>query len=128
LTLNVFLIEGLTFMLRIFLNGKIRDIRLTAVRPDYEGSITVDEEYLEKSGILPNEEVHVLNLNTGGRLTTYAIPGKRGSGAIELNGPASRLGMVGDEVMILSYIMLTSEEAVKHTPRIISINPVKRGG
>ncbi|MCU0609315.1 MAG: aspartate 1-decarboxylase [Chitinispirillaceae bacterium] len=110
-------------MQRIFLSGKIRDIRLTALRPDYEGSITLDEEYMERAGILAFEEVHVLNLNAGTRIITYAIKGKRGSGCVELNGPAARHGMIHDEIMVLSYAILTPDEYLKHTPRILSVNP-----
>jgi aspartate 1-decarboxylase len=108
-------------MQRMFLNSKIRDIRLTAVRPDYEGSITLDEDYLEKAGILPFEEVHVLNLSTGSRIITYAIKGKRGTGCVELNGPAARLGMPGDEVMVLTYALLEPDEIAKHVPCIVSM-------
>ncbi len=110
-------------MLRMFLNGKIRDIRITGVNLEYEGSITLDEEYLEKSGILPNEEVHVLNVDTGTRLITYAIKGERHSGLVELNGPAARLGMKGDRVMVLSYAMLSPEEFANHKPKIVCVNP-----
>ncbi|MGA3050636.1 MAG: aspartate 1-decarboxylase [Chitinispirillaceae bacterium] len=110
-------------MQRMFLHSKIRDIRLTAIRPDYEGSITIDKEYLAKADILPYEEVHVLNLSTGARIITYAISGDRGSGCIELNGPAARLGMVGDEIMVLTYALLDPMEIEKHRPTIISINP-----
>jgi aspartate 1-decarboxylase len=110
-------------MLRMFLNGKIRDIRITGVNLEYEGSITLDEEYLERSGILPNEEVHVLNVDTGIRLITYAIKGERYSGIVELNGPAARLGMKGDRIMVLSYAMLSPEEIPGHTPKIVCINP-----
>lgn len=113
-------------MQRMFLHSKIRDIRLTAVRPDYEGSIAIDEEYLAKAGILPYEEVHVLNLSTGARIVTYAITGKGGSGCIELNGPAARLGMVGDEIMVLTYALLDSAEIGRHAPTIISINPARQ--
>lgn len=113
-------------MHRIFLSAKIRDIRLTALRPDYEGSISLDEEYLERAGILPYEEVHVLNLNAGTRIITYAIQGPRGSGCVELNGPAARHGMVGDEVMVLSYLLLSPKETAGHQPRIISINPSRQ--
>jgi aspartate 1-decarboxylase len=112
-------------MLRMFLSGKIRDIRITGVYLEYEGSITIDEDYLEQAGILPNEEVHVLNVDTGTRLLTYAITGKRGSGTIELNGPAARLGMVGDRIMVLSYAMLSAEEIPGHTPKIVCVNPKK---
>lgn len=108
-------------MLRMFLNGKLRDIRITGVNLEYEGSITLDADYLERAGILPNEEVHVLNKETGTRLITYTIKGERGSGIVELNGPAARLGMVGDRIMILSYCMLSEAEIANHTPKIVSI-------
>jgi aspartate 1-decarboxylase len=108
-------------MQHLFLSAKIRDIRLTAVRPDYEGSITLDEAYLEKAGIHPFEEVHVLNLNTGSRIVTYAIKGQRGSGCVELNGPAARSGMVGDEIMVLTYVLLEPSEIKTHSPKILSI-------
>ena len=78
-------------MYRRFLNAKIRDIRITGTYLDYEGSITLDEDRIEKAGMLPNEEVQVLNVETGARFTTYVIKGERGSGAVELNGPAARL-------------------------------------
>jgi aspartate 1-decarboxylase len=110
-------------MLRMFLNGKIRDIRITGVNLEYEGSITLDEEYLERSGILPDEEVHVLNVDTGTRLITYAIKGERNTGIVELNGPAARLGMKGDRIMVLSYAMLSAEEIPGHKPKIVCINP-----
>jgi aspartate 1-decarboxylase len=108
-------------MYRMFLNSKIRDVRITGVNLEYEGSITIDEEYLERAGILPSEEVHVLNVNTGVRLTTYVIKGQRGSGIMELNGPAARLGMVGDKIMVLAYAMLDPQEIAGHSPRIVSI-------
>lgn len=112
-------------MFRRFLNGKIRDIRITNVDLEYEGSITLDEEYMDKAGILPNEEVHVLNVDTGTRLITYSIKGKRGSGIVALNGPAARLGMVGDRIMVLSYALLSLEDIPNHNPKIVSINPRK---
>jgi aspartate 1-decarboxylase len=112
-------------MQRMFLGGKIRDIRITALHPEYEGSIVLDEEYMEKAGILPYEEVHVLNLNAGTRIITYAIKGKRGSGSVELNGPAARHGMVGDEVMVLTYVVLAPPEIAGHKPRIVCINPTR---
>jgi aspartate 1-decarboxylase len=107
----------------MFLNGKLRDIRLTKTNLEYEGSITLDEDYLDRAGILPNEEVHVLNMETGTRMITYAIRGERGSGAVELNGPAARLGMVGDRIMVLSYVQLSPEEIPHHKPKIICIDP-----
>jgi aspartate 1-decarboxylase len=108
-------------MYRMFLNSKLRDVRITGVNLEYEGSITIDEDYLDRAGILPDEEVHVLNVNTGSRLTTYVIKGERGSGIVELNGPAARLGMVGDRIMVLAYAMLSPDEVAGHKPTIISV-------
>jgi len=108
-------------MYRMFLNSKLRDVRITGVNLEYEGSITIDADYLDRAGILPDEEVHVLNVNTGVRLTTYVIKGERGSGIMELNGPAARLGMVGDRIMVLTYAMLSPEEIAGHKPVIISV-------
>ena len=110
-------------MYRMFLNGKLRDLRLTRTNLEYEGSITLDEDYLDRAGILPNEEVHVLNMETGSRLITYAIRGERGSGAVELNGPAARLGMVGDRIMVISYVQLSPEEIKDHVRKIICVHP-----
>ena len=110
-------------MLRRFLKSKIRDIRLTGTYLEYEGSITLDEDYLEASGIAPNEEVQLLNVENGARFTTYAIRGERGSGAVELNGPAAHLGKVGDRVMVLTYALLYDEEIPEHEPVILCVNP-----
>jgi len=110
-------------MYRRFLNAKIRDIRITATHLDYEGSITLDEDWLDEAGLLPNEEVQILNVATGARFTTYIIRGERGSGAVELNGPAARLAEVGDKVMVLSYALLHPDEIEGHEPKVVSVNP-----
>ncbi len=106
-------------MLRRFLNAKIRDLRLTGRHLEYDGSITLDEAYLEKAGILPGEEVQVLNQSNGARFTTYVIKGERSSEIVELNGPAAHLGTVGDIVMVLSYVLLSEDEVAAHKPRIV---------
>lgn len=110
-------------MYRRFLNAKIRDIRITATRLEYEGSITLDRDYLEEAGILPDEEVQVLNQETDARFTTYVILGAAGSGAVELNGPAARLASVGDRVMVLSYALLSGEEIPDHEATVVRVNP-----
>jgi aspartate 1-decarboxylase len=109
-------------MFRTMLKAKIRDIRLTATKIDYEGSITLDENYLEKTGIVVNEQVHVINKANGERFVTYAIKGARGSGAVELNGPAARLGMLGDEIMVLAYALYNEDEVAQHSPNILSVD------
>ena len=105
----------------MFLKAKLRDLRVTGAQLEYEGSITIDRNYLDKAGIAPYEEVQVLNLNNGSRITTYAIAGTPGSGIVELNGPAARSGIVGDRVIVLTYCLLTDEEAARHVPRVISV-------
>ncbi len=109
-------------MFRRFLKAKIRDIRLTGTRLEYEGSVTLDQDYLDRAGISPSEEVQVLNLNNGSRLTTYTISAPRGSGLVELNGPAARFGLTGDRIMVLSYCLLADSEIDGHEPTIVSIN------
>lgn len=113
-------------MLRSFLNAKIAGLRITGTNLEYQGSITLDDRYIEKVGILANEEVHVLNLENGNRLTTYVIRGVRGSGIVELNGPAARMGMVGDRIMILTYALFTAEEIATHVPRIHRVKTPKK--
>lgn len=108
-------------MYRRFLKAKIRDIRVTGTSLEYEGSITLDEDYLDKSGIRPFEEVQVLNADNGVRLTTYVIKGERGSGIVELNGPAARCAYQGDRVMVLSYCLLDEDEIDSHDPVVLSV-------
>jgi aspartate 1-decarboxylase len=107
-------------MIRRFLNAKLRDIKITHTFVEYEGSITLDEDYLEETGILPFEEVHVLNMESGARFITYAIKGDRGSGVVQLNGPAAYLGKPGDRIMVLTYAYLMEGEVAKHKPCIVS--------
>ena len=79
-------------MLRVMMKSKIHRATLTGTELHYEGSIAIDQDLLDQADILPGEQVQIVNLNNGERLVTYAITGERGSGIIELNGPAARLG------------------------------------
>lgn len=89
--------------MRTMLKSKIHRATVTEANVDYEGSITIDEELMEAADILPYEQVHVLDIDTGARLETYAIEGERGSGVICINGAAARLVSEGDKVIIISY-------------------------
>ncbi len=109
-------------MTRTMLKSKIHRARVTGVHLDYEGSITVDRGLLREADILPYEQVHVLNVNTGARFTTYAIEGKAGGGQIELNGAAARLAAKGDIVIILTYTVLPEEEAASFMPHLVYVN------
>ena len=105
---------------REMLRAKIHNARVTDVLLHYEGSITIDKELLEKSGILPGEKVQVLNLNNGQRFTTYVIEGKKG--AIILNGPAARLAYPGDIVLVLAYSLVSEDELKNWTYKVVYLN------
>lgn len=104
--------------------SKLHRARVTGLCLDYEGSITLDPELLEAANIIPYEEVTVLNLNNGARFATYAIAGSNGGGTVELNGPAARLGCIGDSIIILSYQYI--EEGQAPQPSIIYLNRENR--
>jgi len=113
-------------MNRIMLKSKIHRARITEVDLNYEGSITIDEALLERADILPGEQVHVLNCNNGSRCITYAIAAPRDSGAVLLNGPAARLGMPQDLVIIISYCAVESTDAKAVQPRIVFVDEKNR--
>lgn len=107
---------------RIMLKSKINKATITGGELDYEGSITIDEELLKEADILPNEQVHVLNINNGNRFITYTIAAEAGSGTIILNGPAARLGITGDQIIILAYCDVPNEDAKKLKPKLILVD------
>ncbi|NUO18800.1 aspartate 1-decarboxylase [bacterium] len=109
-------------MLREMLGGKIHSATLTETRLDYEGSCAVDRDLLDAAGIAVYERVHIYNINNGNRLDTYAIPAKRGSGKIGLNGAAARLGQAGDKVIIASYVQISDEELPKHRCKVVLVD------
>ena len=109
-------------MLISVLKSKIGHARLTAAELYYEGSITIDPRLLKCAGLIAGEKVHVLNENTGARLETYIIEGRPHSGEICLNGPAARLGFVGDTLVILSYGLIDEKEAGLFTPTIVYLD------
>lgn len=113
-------------MLRTILKSKIHRARVTAAKLYYEGSITIDGKLMEAADILPGEKVEVFNLNNGHRLETYAIKGKPGAGIICLNGPAARGACAGDEIVIVSYVLVDDKEALGVKPKIISVDERNR--
>lgn len=104
------------------LKSKIHRATITDTKLEYEGSLTVDEELLEKANILPYEKVQVVNINNGARIETYIIKGERGSRTICLNGAAARHGYKGDKIIIIAYAELTEEEAKKYKPTVVQVN------
>jgi aspartate 1-decarboxylase len=101
------------------LKSKIHCVKVTQAELNYVGSITIDEELLEASNIIPNEKVQIVNNNNGARFETYVIKGERGSGVICLNGSCARLAQVGDVVIIMSYCHLPFEEAKLYNPILV---------
>jgi aspartate 1-decarboxylase len=113
-------------MQRIMLKSKIHRATVTGTDINYQGSITLDEALLEKADILPGEQVHVLNLNNGERIITYTIVAPRGSGIALLNGPAARMAVPGDEVVILTYCSVDESEVRAHKPTIVLVDKKNR--
>jgi aspartate 1-decarboxylase len=107
-------------MLITVYHSKIAYATITQTDLFYEGSITIDQDWLDAAKIRPNEQVHVVNLSNGERLITYAISGERGSKVIGLNGPAARLGAVGDQVHIISYVQIDPEKETIQ-PTVLSL-------
>ena len=98
------------------LKAKIHRARVTQCDMNYEGSISIDQDWLDEVGILPNEQVDVLNINTGARFTTYAISADRGSKTIGINGAAARLAQPDDLVIILAYAQMDEAAARANNP------------
>ena len=113
-------------MLIKVLRSKIHRARITETHLEYEGSVTIDEDLIEASGLVPGEAVLVANCNNGTRHVTYVMVGERGSGTICLNGAAARLGEVGDVVIILAFAYLAPEELQGHRPQKIVVDEQNR--
>jgi aspartate 1-decarboxylase len=112
-------IEGSPTVLLTMLKAKLHRATVTGADLDYEGSIAIDRDLLDSSGILPNEQVDVLNINTGARFTTYAIEAARGSREVMVNGAAARLVQIGDKVIIVAYAQVPAEEARNYHPTVV---------
>ena len=108
-------------MFRTMCKSKIRGAVVTGTTLHYDGSIGIDKAILKAADLYPWERVQVVNLNNGARLETYVIEEEPGSGTICLKGPAARLGQVGDEVIIISYVQLAEEEAGKVKPVVVRL-------
>ena len=109
-------------MQRTFLLAKIHNCTLTGANLNYVGSISIDRTLLDAAGILPYEQVQVVNVNNGERLITYAIAAPPNSGKIELNGAAARLGAIGDRVIIMTYTQLTPAEIETFCPTVVLVD------
>jgi aspartate 1-decarboxylase len=113
-------------MQRTLLLSKIHNCTLTGANLHYVGSISIDKMLMEKAGILPFEQVQVVNSTNGERFITYAIPAPADSGVIELNGAAARLGICGDCLIIMTYGQLTVEELKNYSPTVVIVDEKNR--
>lgn len=104
------------------LKGKIHRATVTQAELDYVGSITVDEELLEASGIYEYEKVQIVDINNGSRFETYTIAGERGSGLICLNGAAARQVQTGDKIIIMAYAVMDEKEIKDNPPRVVFVD------
>ena len=116
-------------MLVTLMKAKLHRATVTQADLEYEGSIAIDRDLLDASGILPHEQVDVLNITTGARFTTYAIEAPRGSKVIGVNGAAARLVQKNDKVIVVTYAQMPSEEARQWSPSVVLLddaNEIKR--
>ena len=112
--------------MRTMLRGKIHRATVTDANLNYEGSITLDPLLMEAADILPFEQVHVLDVDNGARVITYAIEGERGSGMACINGAAARLVSKGDIVIILTYETCEDVVARKLKPHLVYVDEHNR--
>ncbi len=113
-------------MRRTMCKSKIHRAVLTGADLHYEGSLTLDRALMDAADIVPFEKVQVVNINTGSRLETYVIEGERGSGTLQLNGAAARLGAAGDHVIVISYAEYEEAELESFEPRLVFVDERNR--
>ena len=104
------------------LKSKIHRATITQADLNYEGSLTIDKELMDAVDLHPYERVMVYNINNGERFDTYAIEGEPGSGVIGLNGAAARKGLIGDQIIIVSYAFFSEDELSDYSPKIVLLN------
>ena len=113
-------------MLVTMMKAKLHRATVTQADLHYEGSLTVDEDLLDAADLVHHEDVQVVNVNNGARFNTYVIPGPRGSGVVQLNGAAARLGLPGDLVIIIANGVFDDAEAARHQPRVVFVDEANR--
>lgn len=108
------------------LKSKIHRATVVQAELDYVGSITIDQDLLESSGIYEYEKVQIVDVNNGQRFETYTIAGERGTGMICLNGAAARCVSTGDKIIIMSYCDLNENEVKDHKPKVVFVDDNNR--
>src|SRR5947209_14028039 len=113
-------------MQRVMMKSKIHRAQVTATDLDYEGSLTVDADLMDAADVLPNEQIHVWDVTNGARLVTYALPGERGGGVVQVNGAGAHLVKPGDVVIIATFTTLRTKDARKHEPTVVFVDARNR--
>ena len=108
--------------MRRMMTGKIHRVTVTGADLHYVGSITIDADLLDAADILPGQEVDVVDVTNGSRLTTYVIPGARGSRVCQINGAAAHLVKTGHIVIVISYSLLDDASARSYEPRVVFVD------
>lgn len=106
-------------MLITVVKSKIHRVKVTGADLNYIGSITIDEDLMDAANIVEGEKIQIVNNNNGERLETYVIPGERKTGEITLNGAAARKVAIGDILILITYAMMTIEEAKTFKPSLV---------
>ena len=109
-------------MLRTVCKSKLHGATVTEANVHYTGSLTLDADLMKAAGLVPYEQVHVVDVENGARLVTYCIEGPPASGTVCVNGAAARLIAAGDKVIIISYAQVTAEELESFAPTIIMLD------
>ncbi len=113
-------------MLRTMMKSKIHRATVTQADLHYVGSLTIDMDLMEAADLLPGQQVDVVDVDNGNRLTTYAIEGERGSGIVCINGAAARLIAPGDTVIIIAYAAMDDDEAKTFEPQVVFVDKHNR--
>jgi aspartate 1-decarboxylase len=111
---------------RVLMNGKIHRATVTQADLHYVGSLTIDAELMAAADIVEGEQVHVVDIDNGARLVTYAITGEAGSGVIGVNGAAAHLIHPGHLVIIISYGNFDDAEVGAHRPSVVHVDGANR--
>ncbi|MEJ4099819.1 aspartate 1-decarboxylase [Corynebacterium mastitidis] len=113
-------------MFRTMLKSKIHRATVTQADLHYVGSCTIDLDLMDAAGLLEGEQIDIVDIDNGHRLTTYAIAGERGSGIIGINGAAARLVSPGDLIIIIGYAMYSEKELAEYSPRVVFVDAENR--
>ena len=113
-------------MRRSMFKSKIHRATVTEANIDYEGSVTIDQDLMDAADMLPYEQLHIWDVDNGSRLTTYILPGPRGSGTICINGAAARLVRPGDRVILATFAEMDEQEAKTHQPKVVLVDEHNR--